>query len=257
MSSNNNGSEASQAIKGKYVPPHRRSSDQGEAINERHGNDSGFRRDQYRRNSPFNVRARDSQSQHNADHAVTSSHFDNRNKGRRDLSQGSKFNTRTQSSPPQEPPKIIKPIEVPETVDPPIVIKPNSPPKKSVGTDDSMYSNILRKGLETVPTPVANNPKPKSLKEIKPEKGAQLLPAFNLPAHLVELLEELAKITVREAEEDFEEWREHYQNELVDMYQTCVDPKLGLLYEEFVRIAYKCTTTEFNSKKFKQTRPLI
>jgi len=74
--------------------------------------------------------------------------------------------------------------------------------------------------------------------------------------------------TRREAQKEFDEWIEHYDDDLRRMYDECVGEgywssknkgigKLGLTYNNFVRLAYECTETTYNRNKFKYTRPLL
>lgn len=56
---------------------------------------------------------------------------------------------------------------------------------------------------------------------------------------------------------DMDEWANHYQPELRDMYETCVDPMLRVEWSQFVRAMYESTLETYDSKKFKWVRPLL
>lgn len=73
------------------------------------------------------------------------------------------------------------------------------------------------------------------------------------------LITELFKINVERAkiQTEFDEWVDHYESELKNMYNNCIDENIELSYTLFVKLAYNCTATEFNRKKFKYSRPLI
>lgn len=142
---------------------------------------------------------------------------------RRDLSQVSKFNNRTVPVTPESEiktePKTIAPelIQIPEAVVPPIV------------------------------EPVRLE-KPKSHK-------------YFVPDHEVEFIHEMALLREqqqqKQSEKEFNEWADHYEADLAQMYDRCVDPRIRLSYDQFVNLAYQCTAVEFNGKKLKYTRPLI
>lgn len=153
---------------------------------------------------------------------------------RRDFSRGSKFNTRIISSEKEANQKETEPgpgsIEIPDIIIPPVV------------------EPVITESIEK-----------KEDKEM--EKGAteKVNPREGLYKHEIRLIRKLEAIREKqagkEAQREFDQWLEHYGKELQDMYETCVD--IGISYNTFVELAYRCTDTEFNGKKFKYTRPLI
>ncbi len=58
----------------------------------------------------------------------------------------------------------------------------------------------------------------------------------------------------KEEEKDFEEWSDHYHEDLIYMYNEHVD--LNITFEMFVHIAYQCSDLR-DRKMFKYTRLLI
>jgi hypothetical protein len=73
----------------------------------------------------------------------------------------------------------------------------------------------------------------------------------------IKLMENLEKSRSKRVIQDIEEWEQHYQIELENMYRECVNPCLNISYDDFVYAAYICTEVELDPKKFKYIRPLI
>lgn len=61
----------------------------------------------------------------------------------------------------------------------------------------------------------------------------------------------------RENVRQFIHWENHYHEELVKMYNYCVNPKLNINYSKFAQMAYNCSEKEFLAKDHKNSRPLI
>lgn len=55
----------------------------------------------------------------------------------------------------------------------------------------------------------------------------------------------------------FIRWENHYHDELVMMYQLCMDPKLNISYNKFAQMAYNCSQKEYLANHHKNSRPLI
>lgn len=238
----------SEQDQGKYVPPHRRNNAIrespnrfGKGTNERHEvkDDNSFtgRKDYNQRRDSREYRSsneRRDYGQRSGNNYSYGSRRGNeeaeipRNR-RRDFSQGSKFNTRIISSEKDDNQKETEPgpIEIPDMIIPPVV-------------EPVIPESIEKKEMEQGAT-----------EKVKPREG--------LYKHEIDLIRKLAAIHAKhvrkEAQREFDEWLEHYGKELEDMYETCVD--VGISYNTFVELAYRCTDTEFNGKKFKYTRPLI
>jgi hypothetical protein len=166
------------------------------------------------------------------------------------LSQGSKFNTRPISEDNKNKSKDMGPITIPETIIPPIV-NPIINDTSFVITDE-LVNNVINGNI-----PLTNNTiliKPPITEENNEETG-------ELSEYEIEILKKIAtlrEITLnREARKSYNEWVKYYSDDLKQMYETCIYPDLEFSYEQFVRLAYKCSEKEFNPKKLKYTRPLI
>ena len=58
-------------------------------------------------------------------------------------------------------------------------------------------------------------------------------------------------------EKQMDNWYAHYEKEISIMYNTCVNPKLDITFDEFVEVLFLCTYNKFNNKTFKYNKPLI
>lgn len=74
---------------------------------------------------------------------------------------------------------------------------------------------------------------------------------------LFKKLEEKAYRPDRENIKMFIRWENHYHDELVMMYELCMDPKLNISYNKFAQMAYNCSEKEYLTKDRKNSRPLI
>ncbi|CAH6420749.1 Hypothetical protein HVR_LOCUS1279 [uncultured virus] len=166
---------------------------------------------------------------------------------RRDLSQGPKFNTQT-GSPPKEPPTVIKKIIIPEVVQPPIVAKPPSP-------QGPTYGDIARKAAKNNVSTTKSKQSPDSSIKIVNNKSEK--EKWQPSTAEIQLAKDLANMRLKQAQKEKEKWAHHYESELSDMYDTLVDPKLEISYPEFASAAYECTSTSFDTKQLKYTRPLV
>ena len=169
-------------IKGRYVPPHQRN--------------DGSKNRKLHRTEPV------------------------KQNRRCDLSQRSKFNTRSEVA-VKESPKVIKNIEVPSAITPPIVKGPSS-----------IDSGNKQKSLVEIPRIVP------SVRELQ-------------------LIETLSDLRLKERLGEKDKWINHYEKELSDMYGECVDPKLDIPFEDFIQTAYECTNSEYGEKSYKRCRPLV
>ena len=115
--------------------------------------------------------------------------------------------------------KEISPIEIPETIVPHIVEPP------------------ISQTSETIP-----------IKRVISDKEISILKATSKIR---------SQYMNKEKSINYNEWVEHYDEYLKDMYHVCVNPDLECSYDDFVRLAFECTNTEFNRSKFKYERPLI
>ena len=154
-------------------------------------------------------------------------------KKRRDLSQRSTFNTKNDTG-NRESPKIIQPIEVPIAVVPPIVEVPSD--------RNITYTNIILQKLGSEET-----------KETMDDKGASL----DISVQERRLMELLYDLKAREKQKEMDEWLEHYGSDLSHMYETCVDPELGISFDDFAETAHQCTACYHNNKSYKRSRPLF
>ena len=55
----------------------------------------------------------------------------------------------------------------------------------------------------------------------------------------------------------FKSWVSHYHNELVIMYNTCVDPLLNITFDDFIELLFICTNNKMDKKTYKYYKPLI
>jgi hypothetical protein len=55
----------------------------------------------------------------------------------------------------------------------------------------------------------------------------------------------------------FIRWENHYHDELVMMYQLCMDSKLNISYSKFAQMAYNCSQKEYLTNDCKNSRPLL
>jgi len=65
------------------------------------------------------------------------------------------------------------------------------------------------------------------------------------------------QIAIRDEQKELSEWSEYYFEDLKTMYNACVDSDLDLSYSKFVELAFKCSQSNFDSRKLKYLRPLI
>ena len=171
----------------------------------------------YNTSREFSKNKEDNQGQqrNNYEPKLSQDVMENPRNRRRDFSQGSKFNTRTISQEQENVQKEIEPgpIEIPEMMVPPIL-------PTIVEAKDNLGGSKKNTGLYQ---------------------------------HEIDLIGKLAAIRKKhvrqEAQKEFDEWLEHYGIDLEHIYETCVDIKMS--YNTFVELAYRCTDTEFNKKKFK------
>lgn len=77
----------------------------------------------------------------------------------------------------------------------------------------------------------------------------------------IKFIKEISKVKtqclINQERKEFIKWFEHYKEDLEKMYDHCVNGEIRLSFEDFVKLAYKCTRKEFSLKKLKYTRPLV
>ena len=71
------------------------------------------------------------------------------------------------------------------------------------------------------------------------------------------LMEDLEKLQLDRSEEEIKNWAAHYNTELATMFYEIIYENIDLSFNEFVRIAYKCSESEFCNKEHKKIKPLI
>jgi len=151
----------------------------------------------------------------------------------------------------------IKLIEIPETIIPQRVDVVTSVGNTFAMTDESIV-NVVNGNIKTLVTSFYG------------EKSSENFKDDNI--------REITRIIVenrqKEEDDDFNEWIEHYDQELKQLYEICTDliwfgeesrrvsghknfAVFQISYEKFIKLAYECTKTEFDRKKFKYTRSLI
>lgn len=214
----------------KYVPPHRRDNFSGSSNFTRKSGDENQRN---RGDRQCNQRA--------GDEKKTSDMSQN---CKRNFFQGSKFNTRSLSSENDSCQDEPGSIEIPEMIIPPVVDPVER--KESIAESTKPIDNIEVIGKRTKTSECSIG-----TKELNP----------SLRPYEIKLINKLSRIrnnyARKEEKDNFYEWLNHYGTDLEQMYNTCVDRNLPITYNEFVKLAYRCTETEFETKKLKHIRPLI
>ena len=82
-------------------------------------------------------------------------------------------------------------------------------------------------------------------------------PNCDLRSQELRLIGALSNLRVKEKQEEKKRWTDHYEKELSDMYEACVDQKLGISFDDFVQTAYECTNSEYDKKSYKRIYPLL
>jgi len=108
--------------------------------------------------------------------------------------------------------------------------------------------------------------------ELTPQGSVCSRPVDGLYPSDIKLLDNIARIRreymQKSAQDDFDEWINHYDTDLREMFDRCIANEygasetnrpgiLGITYNKFIQLAYQCTDTTYDRKKFKYTRPLI
>jgi len=158
---------------------------------------------------------------------------------RRDLSQASKLNTLVDTH--VQPVQVHDIVEIPKCVDPPIVQFP-------LKCEILAQKPLVRDKLYSTHT-ISEKNDPKS-------DFAHQLGLSGSHECVIELAEKIYDMRMEVSNKEFVDWADYYESELLNMYNTCADPRLDISYSKFVEAAYKCSTTRYDPKKFKQTRPL-
>ena len=194
-------------------------------------------------------------------------HYDNStdnsrvyNPKRRNFSEGSKFNTivdppkPTKSNGPKEPGLI----QIPEIIIPPIV-------ESIILDDESLTSQeFLVKDGKSQSHYCTDQSEIKLSQDVDFANDIVEVHDDNIQSDdspQIQFYRKMARLRVehaqKQADGEFIEWNNHYKRELHAMYEECVNPDLKMSHNQFVQIAYNCTRTEFDKKKFKQIRPLL
>jgi hypothetical protein len=235
---------ANNTVSGKYIPPHRRNTSNDNSRNKSRDNIRSIerRRSQDKSNvvTNPNTERRDN---------LTNNSNEIQKPRRRDLSQGSKFNTKSISEDNKSSPIDLESIEIPETIVP-IKVDQIINETPSEITDELLNKVINGDISKSIPTP---GPSP-TIEKNSEKSGA-------LYEYEIEFIKKIVKLRAknarREARKNYNEWVKYYSDDLEHMYEICVDSDLEFPYDEFVQLAYRCTEKEFNPKKLKYTRPLI
>lgn len=84
-------------------------------------------------------------------------------------------------------------------------------------------------------------------------------PSLMLPSYYCDrkLAQTLTDAKSRSYQADLDAWVKHYQAELHEMYETCVDKSLKVSWDVFVRAMYESTAETFDQGQFKWARPLL
>lgn len=61
----------------------------------------------------------------------------------------------------------------------------------------------------------------------------------------------------REESANFYEWLNHYNDDLIEIYNACIDPTLLISFSQFADLAYRCTLMEVDPITLKYKRPLV
>jgi hypothetical protein len=125
------------------------------------------------------------------------------------------------------------------------------PPFKRGNSSDIVVKNIpssetIVNKLVTVPTVV---PMTVTRSDWTPSEGERRL--------FKKLEEQAGKSETSETIKMFIRWENHYHDELVRMYEICMDSKLGISFNKFVQMAYNCSQKEYLCNDRKNSRPLI
>lgn len=176
-----------------------------------------------------------SRENNHRDEPVQRTRNNTRHNRRRDLSHGSKSNTKGIVS--EKNIQHVSDIQIPDVIQSPIV-ESSHIDERTTELSGKLIGELLSEDLS----------------EIKRDKS-------KLYDHEINLIRKISDIkkyySDKKLQDDFNEWLTHYEEGLQQMYHACVDNNLGLSYEGFVRLAYDCTDISYNRKKFKYTRPLI
>lgn len=175
---------------------------------------------------------------------------------RRNFSQISDFNVRTENQSISQELKFndLDSIKIPEIIVPPIVVPINENIERNPETQTQQIPLIkLSKdvlNLSTNKSLILNSPEVTALSPINS--------SWKISENQIELIKEISQLRYnKEVLNEFMNWSQHYANELENMYKLCVDDDMEFSYDDFVYLAYRCSLSEFNSKKLKHTRPLI
>lgn len=235
------------ALSDKYIPPHKRN------------NKSGTR------NSEISYRKLQS------DHTVSKNR-------RRDLSQGSNFNTKSISSTPAvqkvydiTEPKMrelgsIEISEIPEIIVPTTVQSISCENERTLASNASIsIMNDVNNGPDTVIVSAPRVGTKGNIGSLSISSSESCISTERhknkLFEHEIKFLKEISALRAKQMNEnaikEYNEWIEHYNEDLDRMYITYIDPSLEISYDEFIKLAYECSEIEFDRKKLKYTRPLI
>ena len=81
---------------------------------------------------------------------------------------------------------------------------------------------------------------------------------MNKAIRIANILKKFNNDIVKEHDDKiFKSWYLHYQNELVNMYNTCVDPILNILFDDFIELVFICTNNKIDKNTYKYYKPLI